>query len=130
MEIVAETWIKNNIYHIKFTDRDILLSVAGWLSDGLMDAAQKCIFKLLGSLEFRQSVLNWQKNGIPFLEVVRNHIQLLHDGVNHWLLSFSPSGRVQVCHSLHTNTSSVTKSVKALYKSNHSSTRMESSQLQ
>ena len=46
-----------------------------------------------------------------------NHIQLMHDGVNHWLLSFSSSGRIQLCDSLHTNISSVTKSVKAIYKS-------------
>lgn len=40
MEIVAETWIKNNIYHLKFSDRDILLRVTDWLNDSVMDAAQ------------------------------------------------------------------------------------------
>ena len=47
-----------------------------------------------------------------------NHIQLLHDGVNHWLLSFNSSGRVQVCDSLRTSISSVTQTcLKALCKS-------------
>ena len=37
----------------------------------------------------------------------------MHDGINHWLLSFSSNGRAQACDSL-----SVTKRcLKALYKS-------------
>ena len=60
MEIVGETWIKNNTYHLtlktlityhKFSDRDILFGVTGWLNDSLTDAARKFICKSLGRLE-------------------------------------------------------------------------------
>ena len=39
----APTWIKNNDYHLKYSDRDILLSESAWLNDNLMDSAQKII---------------------------------------------------------------------------------------
>ena len=46
-----------------------------------------------------------------------DHIQLLHDGTCHWLLAFSSSGRVQVCDSLCTNLTSVSKEwLKSLYQ--------------
>ena len=48
MEIVAETWIKNNIYHLKFSDRDILLRVTDWPNDSIMDAAPKLILQITG----------------------------------------------------------------------------------
>ena len=62
-----------------------------------MDDVQKLICKALGSMESYQSVLNWQKRGTPFFEFAEEHIQLMHDGVNHWLLSFNWNGRVIVC---------------------------------
>ena len=74
-----------------------------------MDAAQKLICKSLDSLESLQSLLNWEKSGVLFFEVGKNCIQLLHDGVIHWLLSFNRSGQVQVCDSLRTKINSVTK---------------------
>ena len=44
-----------------------------------------------------QSVLNWQKKGsVSFRIVSDEHIQLLHDGNNHWFLSFCSNGRVQI----------------------------------
>ena len=91
MEIVAEIWIKNSTYHLKFSGRDILLSVIGCLNDSLMDAAQKLTWKSLGSLESWQSVLHWQKSGVPLFEMGESHIQLLHDKVNNWFLVFSSS---------------------------------------
>ena len=42
----------------------------------------------------------------------------MHDGINHWLLSFNSNGRVQVCDRLYETLGSVTKRcLKALYKS-------------
>lgn len=83
-----------------------------------MDAAQKLICKALGRLESFQSVLNWQKKGTPFFDTGEEHIQLMHDGGSHWLMSFSSNDRVQICDSLYTNLTHVTKKcLKALYKS-------------
>ena len=46
-----------------------------------------------------------------------DHIQILHDGANHWLLSFCSNERVQICDSLKTTLSRVSqKCVRALYK--------------
>ena len=62
-----------------------------------MDSAQKLICKSLGNLASWQSALNWQRRGTPYHNVREEHIQLMHDGINHWLLSFNSHGRVQVC---------------------------------
>ena len=86
-------WLKNKLYNLKMADRKILLSDA-WLNDRSMDAAQQLICKELG-IEY-QSVLNVQKT---FGAVDDEHVQLLHDGSDHWFLSFCSSGRVQICDS-------------------------------
>ena len=45
------------------------------------------------------------------------HIQLLHDGYGHWLLTFCSNGRIQICDNLKTSLSQVNrKCVHALYK--------------
>ena len=42
----------------------------------------------------------------------------MHDGINHWVLSFNSNGRVQVCDSLHETLGMITKRrLKGLYKS-------------
>ena len=74
-----------------------------------MDPGQKLICNALGSLETYQSVLNCQKKRQTHFPVSGDHIQLSHDGNCHWLLAFNSSGRVQVCDSLHTNLTSVSK---------------------
>ena len=82
-----------------------------------MDAGQKLICKALVSLETYLSVLNFQKKRQTCFPVSGDHIQLLHDGNCHWLLSFSSSGRVQVYDSLRTNLTSVFKEcLKSLYQ--------------
>ena len=81
---------KNNDYHLKYSDREILLSESAWFNDNLMDSAQKLICKSLRNLASWQSVLNWQRRGAPFHKVEEEHIQLMHD----WLLSFNSNGRV------------------------------------
>ena len=68
-------------------DKAILLSSSAWLNDSIMDVAQKLVCKALGKEEEYQSVLNWQKRGVHFQPVGYEHIQLLHDGKNHWFLS-------------------------------------------
>ena len=88
----------------------------GWLNDNLMDAGQQLICKALGSLETYQSVLNCQKKESTYFPVSGDHIQLLHDGSCHWLLAFTSSGRVQVCDSLRTNLTSISKKcLKSLF---------------
>ena len=114
----AVTWITNNVYHLKYSDRKILLSESAWLNDNLMDPAQKLICKSFGNLASWQPVLNWQRRGTPFHKEGEEHIQLMHDGTNHWLLLFNSNGRVQVFDSLYHTIGSVTKRcLKALYKS-------------
>ena len=104
----SKVWLKTTDYLLTEKEKNILLSDTEWLNDNIMDAAQKLICKAL-SLESYQSVLNWQKRGTPFFEVGEEHIQLMHDGVKRWLLSFNSNGRVQVCDSRHTNLTQVTK---------------------
>lgn len=72
--INRKKWIKNNMDHLKFSDRYILLSKTGWLNDSLMDANQQLICKWLGNLESWQSISNWEKNGVPFFKMGENHI--------------------------------------------------------
>ena len=51
------------------------------------------------------------------IRVHNEHIQLLHDGNNHWLLSFCFSGRVQICDSLKNHAGRFTlKSINAPYR--------------
>lgn len=87
------------------------------MNDSLMDAAQKLICKAIGDIDSYQSVLNSQKRKVPYYPTGNEHLQLLHDGVNHWLLSCNSNDRVKVCDSLRTNLGNVTKRcLKALYK--------------
>ena len=88
--------LKNELYQLAEADREILERKDGWLNDNLMDAGQQLICKALGSPETYQSVLNCQKKESTYFPVSSNHIQLLHDGICHWLLAFTSSGRVQV----------------------------------
>ena len=83
-----------------------------------MDAAQKLICKEIGTDESFQSVLNSEKKTIdPFHPVSHEQVQLLHDGVNHWFLSFCSNRRVQVCDSLRSSlTRSSRKSIRSLHK--------------
>lgn len=121
MEIVAETWIKNNIYHLKFSDRDILLRVTDWPNDSIMDAAPKLILQITGQLSLLAVIIKLAKKVVQ--------IQPLHDGADHRLLPFNSSGQVHVCDSLRTNISNVTK--KCLKKAFvDSSANMNSSRLQ
>ena len=93
-------------------------SESAWLNNNLRDSAQKLIYKSLGKLTSWQSILNWQRRWIPFHKVGEEHFQLMHDGINYWLLLFNFNGRVQVCDSLYKTLGSVTKRcLKALYKS-------------
>ena len=114
---IPAIWIKNELYELKELDKEILEGSDCWLNDNLMDAGQKLICKALGSLETYQSVLNCQKKRQTYFPVSGDHIQLLHDGNCHWLLAFSSSCRVQVCDSLRTNLTSVSKQcLKSLYQ--------------
>ena len=53
-----------------------------------------------------------------FDKVGEEHVQLMHDGISHWLLFFNSNGRVQVFDSFYETLGSVTKKcLKALHKS-------------
>ena len=96
----------------------ILLSKDEWLNDRIMDTAQKLICEEIRTASTFQTVLNSQKKVVePYRAVSEEHVQLLHDGCNHWFLSFCSNGRVQVCDSLNTTlTRSSGKSIGSLYK--------------
>ena len=117
-EVTEEPWLRNEMYILKKEDQHLLVSKDAWLNDRIMDAAQKFICKEIGTDESCQSVLNSEKKNIdPFHPVSQEHVQLLHDGANHWFLSFCSNGRVQVCDSLRSSlTRSSRKSIRSLYK--------------
>ena len=81
-----------------------------------MNAAQVLICRA-PEVKSYQSVMNWYKKvKYPYKAVDNACIQLLHDGNNHWLLTFCSNGRVQVCDTLRTNLSRFTwKSVNSIY---------------
>ena len=114
---IPAMWIKNELYELKESDKEILEGSDCWLNDNLTDAGQKLICKALGNLETYQSVLNCKKKWQTYFPVSSDHMQLLHDGNRHWLLALSSSGWVQVCDSLRTNLTSVSKQfLKSLHQ--------------
>ena len=81
-----------------------------------MDASQVLICKALGTQDY-QSVLNCQKIVKPYRAVMGEYIQLLHNGINHWFLSFCLNSHIQVCDSLNSTLISTSrKSIQSLYK--------------
>ena len=93
----------DRMYILMEQDKAILLSKDEWLNDRIMIAAQKLICEEIGTASTFQIVLNSQKKVVePYRAVSEEHVQLLHDGCNHWFLSFCSNGRVQVCDSLNT----------------------------
>ena len=117
-EVTEEPWLPNEMYILKKEDQHLLLSKDAWLNDRIMDAAQKLICKKIGTDESYQSVHNSEKKTIDsFHPVSQEHGQLLHDGANHWFLSFCSNGCVQICDSLRSSlTRSSRKSIRSLYK--------------
>ena len=68
-------------------------------------------------LLFKQCWILKKKDVEPYRAVYEEHIQLLHDVRNHWILSFCSNGCVQVCDSLNTAlTRSSRKAIRSLYK--------------
>ena len=117
-EVTEEPWLRNEMYILKKEEQHLLLSKDAWLNDRIMNTAQKLICKEISTDESYQSVLNSEKKTIdPFHPVSQEHVQLLHDGANHWFLSFCSNGRVQVCDSLRSSlTRSSRKSIRSFYK--------------
>ena len=99
-KIETSSWLINEFYNLTMEDKSILISETAFLNDKIMDAAQKLICKALGNLDTYQSVLNSQRKDLPFYPSDNEHLQLMHDGSNHWILTFCSSGQVQVCDSL------------------------------
>ena len=113
-----KVWLDTDNYILTVNEKKILLCDTEWLNDNITEATQKLICTALGRLESYQSGLNWQNTGIPFFKISEEHIQLMHNSANHWLVSCSSNDRVQICDSLYTNLTPVIKNcLKALYKS-------------
>ena len=97
-------WLQNEFYYLQSEYKNILMTIHAWLSYRIKDAAQKIIWKALSKMDSFLSVLYSKKNthysNYPFRAVNNEHIQLLHDGINHWILSFCSSDRAQICDSL------------------------------
>ena len=102
-------WLRNENFYLKVEDKNILLSSNAWLNDKIMDASQILICKALGTQD-KQSVLNCQKRVKPYRAVTGEYIKLLHNGINHWFLSFYSNS----LNSTLTRTSR--KSIQFLYK--------------
>ena len=81
-----------------------------------MSVCKLCVS--VGNIDAYQSVLNGLVRSRSSFQAVNNdHIQLLHDGKNHWLLTFCAEGQVYVCDSMGGKVSRVCrKSVSALYR--------------
>ena len=117
-ETETNEWLRNRLYILKQKDKDILISKDSWMNDNIMDAAQKLICQEIGTpLTFQTVLISQKKDVEPYEAVNQEHIQLLHYGRNHWILSFCSNGRVQVCDSLNKFlTRSSRKAIKSLYK--------------
>ena len=89
-----------------------------WFNDAIMDAAQKLICKALSKIGSFQSVLSSQRrSNYPFRAVNDEHLQLLHDKNNHWIISFCSNGPVQICDRLKNHSGRLTlRSLNALYR--------------
>ena len=92
-EVTEEPWLRNEMYILKKEDQHLLLSKDAWLSDRIMDTAQKLICKEIGTDESYQSVLNSEKKTIdPFHPAFQEHVQAEHaleiqDGRDQWFSS-------------------------------------------
>ena len=112
-------WLHNEMYFLKQEDKDILFSQNTWLNDRIMDVARKLIWRgyLVHWICISQFSIQKKQTENLFHPASQDYVQLLHDGSNHWFLSFCSSGRVQICDSLRSRlTSSSRKSICLLYK--------------
>ena len=78
----------NDLDNFKSIDKNILISKDVWLNDRLM-TSQRNLLPL--SLKFAKMLK------LSFCPITQEHIQLLHDGWNHWVLSFSSKKGIQIC---------------------------------
>ena len=89
-----KVWLETDNYILTVKEKKILLSNTEWRNDNIMDVAQKLFCKAIGRLESYQLVLNWQKRETSFFNISEEHIQLIQNGANDWLMSFSSNDRV------------------------------------
>jgi hypothetical protein len=77
----AKIWIKDMKLY-KF-DREVLLSPTGWITDGIVNAAQSLLKKQFPAVPGLQSVSLGLVMSFDIQE--GEFIQILHTGNNHWL---------------------------------------------
>ena len=109
----AVTWIRKNGYQLSEMERTILAGNE-WLNSDIMDAAQFIIACYLGSAH--QSVIYCRKPE-KFIPVDSDNLQLIHNGKDHWILTRSTNGQVQIFDSLRkSNQNSFTRrSIQCIY---------------
>ena len=98
-------WISNGKYKLLLNEKLIMYSTL-YLNYTIMDATQALVCKTIGTTF--QTVLNYQKPHL-FLDIDREHLQLLHNGNKHWILAFCSKNIVAVCDSLGNNLSTTTR---------------------
>ena len=106
-------WIRANGYKLSEMDHNILTGNE-WLNTSIMDAAQFMIARSIGSLH--QSVIYCRKPE-KFTPVAADHLQLIHNGKDHWILTRSINCRVQIFDSMRKKKQNgiIQRSIQCLY---------------
>ena len=89
-------WVNKGGYVLGEVDRIILVENK-WLNTDIMDAAQFLVSSKLGSIH--QSVMYCRKPD-KFTPVDWDNLQFVHNGRDHWILTRSTNGQVQIFDSL------------------------------
>lgn len=75
-------WVQNSVYTLSGEDRATLLSPVGWLGDSIISAAQTLLKQQSSIPGFQQTCIGMTLT----FEIQRGEfIQILHDGIGHWL---------------------------------------------
>ena len=81
-----QTWIDGEIFTLSTSDKNIIES-GNWLTDDIIDAGQKILAaqfkKKFGKAGFQSVILG---RTFSFDVETKQFVQVLHDGINHWLL--------------------------------------------
>ncbi len=77
-----QPWINNGIIKLSTTDRTVIKSPTGWLSDDIIDAAQTTLHEQFGIPGFQETGL---RQCCDFNVEPGEFIQILHNGKDHWM---------------------------------------------
>lgn len=109
-----EVWVSNGAYSLSHSDRQLVLSKRGWLTDEIISAAQSLL------LQFYPSMAGLQPPVLQKVNVFQVHsgefVQIIHMGNSHWCVVSTVGcepGVVQVYDSLYKTLSEETLCVIA-----------------